>query len=181
MTEQPDLISSLLTAVAAEDRAAFRALYTSVSAKLMGVLFRILGNRAEAEDALQEVMTRVWLKARGFDPARGSAMSWLITMARNHAIDRIRARPPISDDEAAMDLAPDTTPRAETRLIAAGEARRIGDCFDTLEADKAAAIRGAYLDGLSYLDLAARHDVPLNTMRTWLRRGLAKLKECMEQ
>ena len=74
----------------------------------------------------------------------------------------------------------DSTPRAETRLIAQGEARRINACFDTLEADRAQALRGAYLDGLSYIDLAARFDVPLNTMRTWLRRALQRLKECME-
>ena len=75
----------------------------------------------------------------------------------------------------------DTTPRAETRLIAQGEARRINDCFATLEPDRADALRGAYLTGLSYIDLAARHGVPLNTMRTWLRRSLSRLKECMEQ
>jgi RNA polymerase sigma-70 factor, ECF subfamily len=75
----------------------------------------------------------------------------------------------------------DSTPRAETRLIAEGEARRITDCFATLEPDRAAAVRGAYLTGLSYIELAARHAVPLNTMRTWLRRSLLKLKECLEQ
>ena len=78
-----------------------------------------------------------------------------------------------------MSAAPDPAPRAETRLIAAGEARRINDCFATLEPDRAEALRGAYLSGLSYTDLADRHGVPLNTMRTWLRRGLLRLKECM--
>ena len=73
----------------------------------------------------------------------------------------------------------DPAPRAETRLVAQGEARRINECFDTLEPDRAAALRGAYLTGLSYEDLAHRHAVPLNTMRTWLRRSLQKLKECM--
>ena len=66
-------------------------------------------------------------------------------------------------------------------LIAMGEAGRIADCFATLEPDRAEAVRGAYLGGLSYLDLAARYDVPLNTMRTWLRRSLLKLKECLDQ
>jgi RNA polymerase sigma-70 factor (ECF subfamily) len=79
-----------------------------------------------------------------------------------------------------MEAVADTTPRAETRLIAQGEARRINECFDTLEVDRAQALRGAYLDGQSYSDLAARFDVPLNTMRTWLRRSLQRLKECME-
>jgi RNA polymerase sigma-70 factor (ECF subfamily) len=108
-------------------------------------------------------------------------MTWLIAIARNLAIDRIRARgEATSDDEDAMHAVPDSAPRAETRMIAAGEARRINDCFDTLEPDRAEALRGAYLTGLSYIDLAARHAVPINTMRTWLRRSLLRLKECME-
>lgn len=180
MTDDP--IAELLTKIAAKDRAAFRSIYADASAKLMGVLLRILGNRAEAEDALQEVFTRVWLRANRFDAEKGRGMTWLIAMARNHAIDRLRTRPSHqTDDEDAMNAVADPAPRAETRLIASGEARRINQCFDTLEADKAAALRGAYLTGTSYIDLAAHFDVPLNTMRTWLRRSLQKLKECMEQ
>jgi RNA polymerase sigma-70 factor (ECF subfamily) len=174
-----DPIADLLSQIAAQDRAAFRQLYSISSSKLMGVLLRILNNRAESEDALQEVYTRVWLKAGRFDATKGRGMTWLIALTRNLAIDRLRQRPDHINDDAAMEAAPDTTPRAETRLIAAGEARRINDCFATLEPDRAEALRGAYLTGLSYTDLAARHNVPLNTMRTWLRRSLLRLKECM--
>lgn len=178
MTDDP--IAALLLKIAAQDRAAFTTIYSQASAKLMGVLLRILGNRSEAEDALQEVYTRVWLRAGRFDPEKGRGMTWLIAIARNLAIDRIRARPDHADDPDAMEAVADTTPRAETQLIARGEARRIHDCFATLEPDRAQALRGAYLTGLSYIDLAARHAVPLNTMRTWLRRSLQRLKECME-
>ncbi len=177
---EQDPIAPLLLQIASQDRVAFRSLYSGASAKLMGVLLRILGNRAEAEDALQEVFTRVWLRANRFDAEKGRGMTWLIAIARNLAIDRLRARHDTVDDEDAMAAVADTTPRAETRLIAQGEARRINDCFSTLEPDRADALRGAYLTGLSYIDLAARHGVPLNTMRTWLRRSLARLKECME-
>ena len=145
----------------------------------MGVLLRILGNRAEAEDALQEVYTRVWLKAGRYDPSKGRGMTWLIALTRNLAIDRLRQRPDHIHDDDAMAAVSDPTPRAETRLIASGEARRINDCFATLEPDRAEALRGAYLSGLSYSDLALKFDVPLNTMRTWLRRSLLRLKECM--
>ena len=145
----------------------------------MGVLLRMLGERAEAEDALQEVYTRVWLRAGKFDPAKGRGMTWLIAIARNLAIDRLRARPEGHSDDG-LDLVQDTTPRAETRLIAKGEAKRMADCFETLDPERAEAVKGAYLDGHSYLDLAARHAVPVNTMRTWLRRSLLKLKECLE-
>lgn len=173
-----DPVSDLLVRVAGGDRDAFRALYSACASKLMGVLIRMLGARSEAEDALQEVFTRAWLRAARFDPEKGSAQAWLIAIARNHAIDRLRARPLLAD-EAELDLLPDAAPRAEARLQALGEARRIGECFDLLDPERARAIRGAYLDGLSYLDLAQRHEVPLNTMRTWLRRGLLALKECM--
>ena len=108
-------------------------------------------------------------------------MTWLIAMSRNHAIDRLRARPDHVNDDDAMQSVADPTPRAESRLIAAGEAKRINQCFDTLEPDRAEALRGAYLTGQSYADLADKFDVPLNTMRTWLRRSLQKLKECMER
>lgn len=176
-----DPAAPLLIRVAAQDRAAFRALYAQTASKLLGVLIRMLGQRADAEDALQEVFTRVWLRAATFDPDRGSAMGWLVTLARNHAIDRLRARPPQPAGEEALEFVADTAPRADQRLIAKAEARRIAECFDTLEADRSAAVKGAYLEGLSYDDLAARFNVPLNTMRTWLRRGLISLRECMEK
>lgn len=176
-----DPVADLITRCAAQDRAAFRALYDAASGKLMGVLLRILGTRSEAEDALQEVFTRVWLRAGRFDATRGRGMTWLIALTRNHAIDRLRARPAATEGNEVLAALPDAAPRAEARLAAQGEARRIAECFDTLEADRAQAVRGAYLDGLSYDQLARRFDVPLNTMRTWLRRSLLKLRECMEQ
>ncbi len=176
-----DPVAELIGRVAAQDRAAFRALYAATSAKLMGTLLRILGNRGEAEDALQEVYTRVWLRAARFDATRGRGMTWLIAIARNHAIDRLRQKGEVQGaDEDAVDALPDESPTAERRLIAKGEAGRLADCFATLEPDRADAVRGAYLGGLSYQDLASRYDVPLNTMRTWLRRSLLKLRECLD-
>lgn len=176
-----DPIADLLLKIAVQDRAAFRQIYSDAASKLMGVLLRILGNRAEAEDALQEVFTRVWLRASRYDPVKGRGMTWMIALARNHAIDRLRARRDTSEEDGEMEAVADTTPRAETRLIAQGEARRINICFETLEHDRATALRGAYISGHSYQELAEQFSVPLNTMRTWLRRSLQKLKECMEQ
>lgn len=179
MMEDP--IAQLILRCAAQDRAAFRVLYADSSAKLLGVTLRILGNRTDAEDALQEVYTRVWVKAVQYSPEKGAGMSWLIAMTRNLAIDRLRARKPAQDKDEAADFIADQAPRAETMLIAKGEAKRVKDCFATLEPDRAAAVRGAYLDGHSYDDLARHFSVPLNTMRTWLRRSLLKLKECLDQ
>jgi RNA polymerase sigma-70 factor, ECF subfamily len=175
-----DPIADLLTRIAAQDRAAFQNIYNATSAKLMGVLLRILGNRAESEDALQEVYTRVWLRAGRFDATKGRGMTWLIAMARNLAIDRLRARREVTADEGAAEALVDRSPNAEGQAIALGEARRVADCFATLEPDRAEAVRRAYLDGQSYQELADRYAVPLNTMRTWLRRSLLRLRECLD-
>jgi RNA polymerase sigma-70 factor (ECF subfamily) len=175
-----DPVADLIEKVAGADRAAFRSLYSAASGKLFAVAYRILQDRSEAEDAVQEVFTRVWLNARRFDAGRARGMTWLIAIARNHAIDRLRARPAPQDGDDAMAGLRDPSPGAEAQIVAKGEARRITDCFGTLEPARADAIRGAYLSGLSYEDLSARYDVPLNTMRSWLRRGLLKLKECLE-
>lgn len=176
-----DPIGTLLLQVAAQDRAAFIRIYSETSSKLMGVLLSILGNRSEAEDALQDVFTKVWLRAQRFDASKGRGMTWLIAMARNQAIDRLRSRKQTSGEAGEIEALLDPTPQIETQLIARGEAKRINLCLDRLEPDHALALRGAYLSGSSYLELALHFDVPLNTMRTWLRRSLQKLKECMEQ
>lgn len=178
MTEDP--VATLIGQTAAGDRAAFRALYAATSAKLFGIALRILKDRAEAEDALQEVMTRIWLNARRYDATRARGITWLAAIARNHAIDRLRARPAVTDGDDALAMLSDPNPGAEHRVVARGEARRIAECFGTLEQARADAVRGAYLDGLTYEQLSARHDVPLNTMRSWLRRGLQRLKECLD-
>ena len=174
-----DPVAALIAKCAAADRVAFRALYRDTSAKLMGVLLRMLRERTEAEDALQEVYTRVWLRAGRYAPADGRGVAWRMGVARDLRSDRLRARPEAQSDDG-LDTVQDSAPRAETRLVAQGEARRMADCFGTLEPDRADAVKGAYLNGYSYVELAARHAVPLNTMRTWLRRSLLKLKECLD-
>ena len=178
-----DPIAALLTRIAAQERAAFADIYSAASSKLMGVLLRILGNRAEAEDALQEVFTRVWLRAARFDGTKGRGMTWLIAIARNHAIDRLRSRAvqASNDDGETVAQLADTGRSALSGLVAEGEARRAVKCFEELDPDRSAAVQGAYLEGLSYEDLAERYSVPINTMRTWLRRSLLKLRECLDQ
>lgn len=170
-------IEALIARVALGDRAAFSALYAATSAKLNGVLIRILQDRAEAEDVLQDVYVKIWRNAGRYAANGLSPMTWLITIARNAGIDRLRARPRVAGGEVPD--APDPAPGPEAAAVAASEARRIAACLGELEADRAAAVRGAYLDGMSYEDLARRHAVPLNTMRTWLRRSLIRLRECL--
>ena len=172
-------IAGLISRTALRDRAAFRDLYTRTSAKLFGVTLRILKDRAEAEEALQEVYVKIWQRADRYVAGGYSPISWLVAIARNHALDVLRARKPVSDDiDAALDLA-DAGPDPEQATLQSSERSRIDGCLDTLEGDKADCVRGAYLDGYSYEELATRHSVPLNTMRTWLRRSLIKLRECL--
>ncbi|WP_375691373.1 sigma-70 family RNA polymerase sigma factor [Pseudooceanicola sp. LIPI14-2-Ac024] len=162
------------------DREAFAALYAATSAKLFGICLRVLGSRSEAEDALQEIYVKVWRNAGRYQAGGYSPMTWLITIARNHAIDRLRARR--VQGGGALDEAErvaDSSPGPEALAIAESERGRLVDCLAELPDDRAQAVRLAYLHGETYADLAERFDVPLNTMRTWLRRSLQKLKECL--
>lgn len=172
-------IGELIGRVALRDRAAFNALYERTSAKLFGTVLRILKDRAEAEEALQDVYIKIWQRADRYQAGVASPISWLAAIARNHALDVIRARRPVSDDlDVAADLA-DSAPDPEQAAIRGGERGRIDTCLGQLQPDRAEAVRGAYLDGYSYEELADRYSVPLNTMRTWLRRSLMRLKECL--
>ncbi|MBL8893605.1 MAG: sigma-70 family RNA polymerase sigma factor [Rhizobiales bacterium] len=177
-----DDVSLLIQRTALKDRAAFDQLYARTAAKLYGVCLRILNDRSEAEDALQDVFIKIWRKADSYAVSDLSPITWLVAVARHQAIDRIRSRKPrIADLDDAADLPDERQPDPETQAIATGERQRLEGCLGELEADRASAVRGAYLDGLSYAELAQRHDVPLNTMRTWLRRSLMKLKDCLRR
>lgn len=174
-------IAKLIVRVSLRDRQAFDLLYRQTSAKLFGVCLRVLNDRAEAEEALQEVYVKVWTKADRFAISDLSPISWLVAVARNHSIDRVRARRrPTAELDAALDVA-DPAPGPEAAAVAGAEGERVHRCLEELDADRAAAVRGAYLKGDSYAELAARFGVPLNTMRTWLRRSLMKLKDCLER
>ena len=177
-----DQISDLILRVALRDRIAFDKLYAATSAKLFGTCLRVLKDRTEAEEVVQDVFIRIWLRADRFAVTAQSPMSWLIAVARHLAIDRLRARREAVAglDDAAMEIR-DPGPGPEARAVAAGERRQLDGCLEELEADRADAVRAAYSDGDSYADLAARHAVPLNTMRTWLRRSLMRLKECLQR
>ncbi len=180
--QAPDELPELMARTALGDRSAFSDLYDCTSAKLFGVLIRLLRDRSEAEDALQEVYVKVWRHAGGF---RGenpdSAMAFVVTIARRHGIDRIRARrKPHQPIDEAHEFA-DSAPSPEAQAISGSEQSRIDHCMDRLESDRAEAVRAAYVEGFAYQELATRFDIPLNTMRTWLRRSLLKLRECLEE
>ncbi len=172
-------IADLIARCALRDRMAFRTLYERTSAKLFGVTLRILKDRSEAEEAIQEIYVKVWQRADRYVAGNTSPISWLVAVARNHSLDILRARRPASADiDVALEI-PDSGPTPERAAEDSQERGRIDQCLDTLEPERADAVRGAYLDGYSYEELANRYAVPLNTMRTWLRRSLIKLKDCL--
>jgi RNA polymerase sigma-70 factor (ECF subfamily) len=181
MTTTIEDIEQMILQSALRDRAAFSSLYDATSAKLFGICLRVLKNRAEAEEALQDVFVRIWQKADRYAVTGNSPMTWLITLTRNLAIDRLRARKPAAVDIDNVPGIRDHGPTPEAAQLAASERAQIAACMDELESNRADAVRGAYLEGESYQELADRHTVPLNTMRTWLRRSLLKLKECLSR
>jgi RNA polymerase sigma-70 factor (ECF subfamily) len=172
-----------LARVAAGDRAALRVVYQDTSAKLFGVCLRILKDRSEAEDVLQDVYVTVWRKAASFDPSRASPITWLVAIARNRAIDRLRSgaasrrTEPIEEAYEVRDSAPTASDLLETTQQRA----RLAGCLGELEPKHADAIRSAFLDGTTYEQLAERMGVPLGTMKSWIRRGLLKLRACLER
>jgi RNA polymerase sigma factor (sigma-70 family) len=174
-------LAALLGAVSRGDRKAFADLYRRTSAKLYGICLRLLRSEVEAQDVLQEVYVLVWRKAERFDVARASAITWLATIARNKAIDRLRRRPVGSDGiEAAIDVE-DQRPSAFDVVGQAQDAARLGRCLDELDERARAMIRAAFLDGATYPELAEREQVPLGTMKSWIRRGLQRLRGCLER
>lgn len=174
-------LQDALGRVAAGDSVALKQVYDATSAKLFGVCLRILNDRSEAEDVLQEVYTTVWAKAGQFEPGRASPITWLAALARNRAIDRLRqvgrrSFSPIDDAEAV----PDDGASAFDQLSASDEARRLDGCLSQLEAAQQKAVRVAFFEGLTYEEVASAFAVPVGTMKSWIRRSLQKLKACLE-
>ena len=174
-------LQDALGRVATGDSTALKQVYDATSAKLFGVCLRILNDRSEAEDVLQEVYTTVWTKAGQFEPGRASPITWLAALARNRAIDRVRqvGRRASSPLEAA-EAVPDDSASAFDLLSASDEARRLDGCLSQLGEAQQKAVRIAFFQGQTYEEVATAFAVPLGTMKSWIRRALQKLKACLE-
>lgn len=176
-----DLLAPVMARLAKGERAALRELYMATNAKLFAVCLRILSDRGECEDVLQDVYVTVWRRAEAFDPARASTLAWLSAVARNRAIDKLRSRRSRLGHTTldGVEIA-DPAPRADADWERSMERRRLDACLDGLRAEESGAIRTAFLEGVTYEALAARAGVPLGTMKSWVRRGLLRLRECLE-
>jgi RNA polymerase sigma-70 factor, ECF subfamily len=179
-TGASDDLSKLLSRIATRDAAAFAALYNQTNAKLYGVVARILTRGDAAADALQEVYVRIWEKAGEFDPLKGSSLAWMATIARNRALDEVRRVRPVSLEDqpegfepAAQEIDPLAARERSEGLTA------LVDCLKALDEEKRAIVLLAYYRGSSREALAKRFGRPVPTIKTWLHRSLAQLRDCL--
>ncbi len=165
------------------DQLAFARLYRASSAKLFGVALRILQRRDWAEEVLQDAFVRVWEHAAGFDPAKSAPMTWMTHIVRNRAIDWLRRPHELALDDDAFEQwesrTPDEQPGLLERLMANRDGVALARCMEALAASERQSVVLAYLHGLSHSELASHLSVPLGTVKSWVRRGLEKLKGCL--
>jgi RNA polymerase sigma-70 factor, ECF subfamily len=173
-------LADLLRRVAARDSAAFAMLYKQTRVKLYGVIARILTKGDLSGEVLQEVFVRIWEKAGDYDVDKGSPIAWMATIARNRALDEIRRVRPVSLE----DMPEGFEPAAEEvdPLGARDRSERLSalmSCLQTLDEEKRDVVLLAYYRGFSREALAKRFERPVPTIKTWLRRGLAQLRDCL--
>jgi RNA polymerase sigma-70 factor (ECF subfamily) len=172
-------IENLIGRTGLGDRAAFRLLYAATSAKLFGVCLRVLKNRSDAEDVLQEAYVKIWHNAARYTISGYSPMTWLIAIVRNQAIDRLRQRKPLAAEMTEANEVVDSAATPEQQALLGGETARLQLCLDKLSPGRAEAVKAAYMEGCSYQELSEKLEQPINTVRTWLRRSLISLRECL--
>ena len=174
-------LDTLLLAVADADEAAFRTVYDRTGAKLFGIALRICRERPMAEEALQNAYADIWRRAASFDPRRGRAEAWLAVVARNHAIDLLRRHAArgggrTTGDEALAGLV-DPTQRTDGGV----DYMALTACLGRLDRVRREAVLRAYMRGETREELAAHFKAPVNTVKTWLRRALDALRQCLEE
>jgi len=192
-TERSHDLARLLARTGLGDRAAFATLYERTSAHLFAVVLRIQRDRAQAEDILQEVYVNVWRAARSFDAAQSQPLTWLTSIARNRSIDslrRVQARPKIetgagdlagdAEEESVYDTVADESPGPPDLLSRASDARALGRCMEALTALQRQSLALAFYQGLSHAEVAEHMRQPLGTVKSWVRRALLALKDCLQ-
>ncbi|WP_250622960.1 sigma-70 family RNA polymerase sigma factor [Pinirhizobacter soli] len=176
-----DELNRLLQQAGRNDQKAFAELYKRTSSKLFGVCLRMLHDRGEAEEVLQETYTTVWRRAASFDSAKASAITWLVTLSRNKAIDRLRQhREELLDDPSKLNETVDDQPTPAAGAETSQEYQRLQQCLEELEPQQQSSVREAFFTGATYNELAARCKVPLGTMKSWIRRSLMQLRTCLD-
>jgi RNA polymerase sigma-70 factor (ECF subfamily) len=178
----PDPLAALLAATARRDRAAFERLYELTAAKLFGVALRIVRREDWAEDVLQECYVRIWSHAQDYREGLAAPMTWMTSIVRNRCLDWLR-RPSVEvpdEDGVLAEAAASDNPGPLDALERSGDAEAIARCLKGLEPKQRQAIALAFHEGLTHSELARHLRQPLGTVKTWVRRGLMRLKDCLE-
>jgi RNA polymerase sigma-70 factor, ECF subfamily len=176
-----DHVGELLQRIAAGDQGAFARLYDMLSSRVFGLILRVLIDRSQSEEVLQEVFLEVWQSASRFAPNKGQGRSWVLTMAHRRAVDRVRSSQAASDRDVRVgfrDIEPprdDVAENVELRL----EARRVTEALAALPESQREAITLAYYGGYSQSEIAALVGAPLGTIKTRMRDGLSRLRQGM--
>ena len=172
-------VDEALARAAGGDRAALRALYDGEAPRMLGVALRILRRRALAEEAVQDAFVQVWRGAAGFDPTRGSGRAFLYAILRNRALNILRGEARTDLTDAVDESVPSGEEGPEAVVARLSEAGALRRCLEGLDPRRRSAIVLAYAHGLSHGELAGRLGLPLGTVKSWLRRSLLALRECL--
>jgi RNA polymerase sigma-70 factor, ECF subfamily len=172
--------ADLLALVARGEHAAFETVYDMFAGPVYGLVRKVLRDPAQSEEVAQEILLEVWRTASRFDPARGSASSWIMTIAHRRAIDRVRSESASTAREQKMTPGPvsgdDVAELVETKL----DRQRVRRCLGTLTSLQSESVKLAYYGGYTYPQVAELLAVPLGTIKTRIRDGLIRLRDCME-
>jgi RNA polymerase sigma factor (sigma-70 family) len=191
-TEASRLLGALMYRVALHDQAAFKQLYDATSHCLLGIVMRMLRERAWAEDVLQEIYVSVWNTAPNYSAEKAQPMTWLMAIARHRALDALRSKRSerqhvvpaatnLDDDESSVPDVADERIGPLDQLLQSSEAQRLRHCLQGLDSTQRQAIALAFYDGLTHAELALHMRQPLGTVKAWVRRGLERLRPCLER
>lgn len=185
-SQSADRLNDLLVASGKGDQKAFRELYEALAPMVLGVLMRMMHSRHAAEDALQEAMVSAWDRAREFDPGKSSAGTWVTSIARYRAIDQIRktrrqARLVEEDASNISQVFGHDTHVAAIDPVSKATEQRLSACFKEITREAANCIQLAYLDGFSFSEIADKVERSIGTVKSWVRRGMLSLQECVSR
>jgi RNA polymerase sigma-70 factor (ECF subfamily) len=179
MTGETDL-DNAIAGCAGGDRTALRLIYDHEGPRMLGVAMRLLKRRALAEEAVQDAFVLIWKHAGSFDPAKGNARTWMYAILRHRSLNILRSESRVETSaEPIAETAASDEEDPETIVGRLSDAAKLRKCLETLDSSRRKAIVLSYVHGLSHADLAIRLNMPLGTVKSWLRRSLISLRECM--
>ncbi|WP_257255526.1 MULTISPECIES: RNA polymerase sigma factor [unclassified Endozoicomonas] len=179
-TPSPQSLAEDLARCARGEQKAFKHLYQLTSSKLFALILRILKDRELAEDCLQQVYIKIWQASSSYNSSKAAPMTWMNTIARNQALDHLRKlnREPQVETEA-LDLQVDQSSSQEQKMTETQNSQQVHRCLRTLNDNQRRCLELSYFDGMTHQNLSNQLEVPIGTVKTWIRRGLMRLKECM--